>query len=660
MKRPLIFLIFLLTATPLLAISQLHQKADSIKKILPNLTGERKLKAYEDLVNETEWNLDTKSVLNICDEWIQYAGKEGNLKFEEAARTKKLTVIYNTENWLLLVDEAQKQKAWMEQHKLWNSFYKSWRDMAESYSYSGRPQTALREAQKMMEHAQENDNDLGRALAYQQMGIIYDNIDSKESAKAFERSISLLKNIPEISGNELLSGYFYLCQALDQIGDYDHELTACAQWRDQLRKTEQTEKVEKGRMDVHYLEYHLWNASALIGLNRLDEAEAELQQCEQFNQTIQDPYLVYQTQVHRASHALKQGNLKAAESYSDRFAPMMDIDLWPFAKRLRGEILLKAGRNREAALLYQKMYQQKDSTFSKDVRMQLDEFNTLFQVNELRMKSQLERSRFTIIIVVLIVVALLIFILLRHRAANRLRQKNEELTIANIRAEESSRMKTNFIQQISHEIRTPLNILNGFTQVITDPDIELQNEEKADIQQRISESTERITGLINKMLELSDASSQTVIERSDETSAVIIATQAASDSGIQQAQHITFSLHDNQKAGDIVLRTNQQYAVRALSLLLDNAGKFTESGEVRLCLESATDSVAFIVEDTGIGIPPDKADAIFEEFVQLDDYYDGTGIGLTIARSIARRLQGDITLDTSYADGARFIMTLPL
>ena len=69
--------------------------------------------------------------------------------------------------------------------------------------------------------------------------------------------------------------------------------------------------------------------------------------------------------------------------------------------------------------------------------------------------------------------------------------------------------------------------------------------------------------------------------------------------------------------------------------------------------------MAFAVEDTGIGVPPEEAEHIFEEFVQLDDYYDGTGIGLTVARSIARRLGGDIVLDTDYTAGARFVFTLP-
>ena len=66
----------------------------------------------------------------------------------------------------------------------------------------------------------------------------------------------------------------------------------------------------------------------------------------------------------------------------------------------------------------------------------------------------------------------------------------------------------------------------------------------------------------------------------------------------------------------------------------------------------------FVVEDTGIGVPYKEAERIFNEFVQLDEYYDGTGIGLAVARSLARRLGGDVVLYTTYTAGARFVMTL--
>ena len=647
MRRYICFAITLLTALTI-------EGAGPIS----GLTGEKKLKAYESLVNETEWSGEVNTVLSICDEWIQYAQQEGNLAYEEAGRNKRLTLIYNSEDWLRLEKEAREQKDWMEKHQLWDSFYKAWRDIIESCSYTGRPQTALREAEQMQEYAQKQDNTLGRALAYQQIGVIYDNIDHQQSVKALDHSISLMKEIPNVAKNELLSAYFYMAQELDQIKDYRRELAICREWRQHLEHIKTLEKPGIGKMNVYDMEQHLWYASALIGIDSLAAAAKELAACEQLNEQIKDPYLTYQMQVHQARLAMKEGDMNKAVAYTDLYAPMMDLDWWPMAQRQRGEALLAVGRNREAALLYQKMYLHKDSTFSKDVRMQLDELNTLFQVDELRIKGQLERSRFVIFIIGLLMLVLLFFMYFRHRAAKRLAQKNQELMIANARAEESSKMKTDFIQQISHEFRTPLNILNGFTQILTTPNMVLQNEEKADIQKRISESTERITGLVNKMLELSDANSQQVIERSDDIAALVIATQAAENAGIQQDKHIKFHLLTDAQA-ETVVHTNLRSATRALTLLLDNARKFTKEGEVRLSIQLQPKNIDFIVEDTGIGVPAKEAEHIFDEFVQLDEYYDGTGIGLTVARSMARRLGGDIILDTSYTGGARFVMSLP-
>ena len=257
----------------------------------------------------------------------------------------------------------------------------------------------------------------------------------------------------------------------------------------------------------------------------------------------------------------------------------------------------------------------------------------------------------------------------------QLEQKNEELTVANERAEESSRMKTNFIQQISHEIRTPLNILSGFTQVITMPDMELDDDTRQDINRQINENTNRITGLVNKMLELSDVNSRAVIECNDHVLAMQIAAQAAEDSGITTADHLQFDMEMGEGGDTAMLQTNLAAATRVLTLVLDNARKFTKGAEAlhheeaaaadagdkkSVVLRIAQDGqrVLFTVEDTGIGIPAEESEHIFDEFVQLNEYYDGTGIGLTVARSLARRLGGDVVLDTSYTGGARFVVTL--
>ena len=256
---------------------------------------------------------------------------------------------------------------------------------------------------------------------------------------------------------------------------------------------------------------------------------------------------------------------------------------------------------------------------------------------------------------------------------NELKETNVQLDIARQRAEDASRMKTIFIQQISHEIRTPLNILSGFTQVVTTPGMELDDDTKADINRQITENTDRITRLVNKMLELSDASSMAVIERDEQVPAVQIVAEATEASGIAAAEHLTFDIQLSAEAETVILTTNQRAAVRALTLILDNARKFTKPAEALARQEEQPDKkratlqadvtdgfVRFVVEDTGIGVPQEESERIFEEFVQLDEYYDGTGIGLTVARSLARRMGGDVVLDQSYTQGARFIMTLPI
>ena len=336
---------------------------------------------------------------------------------------------------------------------------------------------------------------------------------------------------------------------------------------------------------------------------------------------------------------------------------------------------MKSGRHEKAMQTAQRIAEAIDSVDEYERKHNAAELAIIYETQEKEAKiaeqaADINQQRIFAVAATLLLFIIFLFIYTghRYRAAKKLaeknrelEQKNEELTLANTRAEESSRMKTNFIRQISHEIRTPLNILNGFTQVITSPDAEqLKADEKADIQHRIAENTDRITSLVNKMLELSEASSQTIIDRTDDTPAMLIATQAVDSSGIRKSAHIQFSMQDNEEVSNTILHTNLRYATRALAQLLDNAQKFTEKGFVRLQVQQQDGMMAYIVEDSGKGVPSQEAEHIFAEFVQLDEYYDGTGIGLTVARSIARRLGGDIRFDASYSGGARFVMTLPL
>ena len=281
------------------------------------------------------------------------------------------------------------------------------------------------------------------------------------------------------------------------------------------------------------------------------------------------------------------------------------------------------------------------------------------------------------VVMAIILIFFHIYTMQRRRAFRKLNETNRqldatnhELLEANERAEESLRIKTKFIQQISHEVRTPLNVLSGFSQVLATPDIEIDANELQDITHKIVENSDRITKLVDKMLDLSTINSHADVECDDEVSPANIAWKAIKQSGIKRARHLDFTLQVCPEVENVTIMTNMKSAVKALALLLDNAIKFThplayqgcqpatERPRVVLSISAAQDEMLFVVEDTGIGIPAEQAENIFTEFVQLDEYSDGTGIGLSIARSLVRHIKGDIVLDTSYTDGARFVMSL--
>ena len=177
---------------------------------------------------------------------------------------------------------------------------------------------------------------------------------------------------------------------------------------------------------------------------------------------------------------------------------------------------------------------------------------------------------------------------------------------------------------------------------------------------------------MDRMLDLSLVNSKTRIECHDRVKVVKVAEQAVNNTAIDKALHLDFTLNVDESAEDVTMITDMKSSVKALSLLLDNAQKFTQpqafraknsfDGKATVELDVSVEGqrVAFVVSDTGVGVPPEEAETIFEDFVQLDEFSHGAGIGLTIARSLARHMGGDVVIDKAYTSGARFVMTLPL
>ena len=253
-----------------------------------------------------------------------------------------------------------------------------------------------------------------------------------------------------------------------------------------------------------------------------------------------------------------------------------------------------------------------------------------------------------------------VYVMGRRRLVRKIWARNRQLKEALAKAEESDRMKTAFISSMSHEIRTPLNAVSGFSQILCNPMFELSDEEKQDMQQRISSNVNLITTTINEMLELSVSESESTVPDSEKKDVLCNELGHNALEGIKEANSKGVELRFTSNVDDrFAIRSNAYRLNVALHHLLDNAVKFTEKGYVELSIIKKDASILFCVTDTGVGIKEEDHERIFETFSKVDDFKEGIGLGLPICRRLIRSLGGDVTLDPDYSAGCRFIISLP-
>lgn len=606
---------------------------------------------------------DAEEALAQIDNQIAQYHQKGDTEKESEARWQKIQTLKNFSMTEKQAEEALIQMEWFRNNRQWDNYYRTWQLRSNALSAMGKLQLALQETQRMLSDAKERNNKLGYAMAYKQIGVIYLNMKQTEPAvDALQHYAELMKD-EESDISSLSNIYYRMAKAYDYDEAYDKELQVTNDWKRFLR-----EKVGQ-RTDPESREcYNAWylaKAAAYIGLKQFENAREALDSASYHAHLINTSLSLHHTYKMQARYYLARGDAANALLYTDSVR-LVTNEKDDHTSEIRAQALMVLGRGSEAAEIYQRLYHEKDSVFGRDARQHLDELNTLFQIDELKTEQQRTKFRYTLIAASSIVLALLVLLIFGRRNTIRQKKVNEQLRIANERAIVSSKMKTEFIRNISHEIRTPLNIVSGFTQILTSPDMELPAGSKRDIQKRVTENTDRITKLVDRMLELSDVNNETLIDRNDQTNALNIVSQAIDYSGITLHTRpgnadaaVVFNTLDNEEvASSVALLTNSRYAVHALAQLLENAVKFTNEGSITLRMTSSGTKVCFSVEDTGIGIPADQTEHIFEEFVQLNEFADGAGIGLTVARSIAQRMGGNLWLDTDYTQGARFVLEL--
>jgi CheY-like chemotaxis protein len=243
-------------------------------------------------------------------------------------------------------------------------------------------------------------------------------------------------------------------------------------------------------------------------------------------------------------------------------------------------------------------------------------------------------------------------------------KQQQELLHAKDKAEESDRLKTSFLANMSHEIRTPMNAILGFSSLLENPD--LQQERKSRYIKIIKERSDDLLHIISDILDISAI----------EAGKIELEFKHVKVGDLLKEQHqlyqekialtdkeLLFSLAIPNDLQDIAVKTDAFRLKQIISNLIDNAIKFTHKGSIEISMNVVKNKLHINVKDSGIGIPEDKFDVVFDRFRQLEEtttrLYGGNGLGLAICKSFAEALKGKIQVESVLGEGSTFTISLP-
>lgn len=325
---------------------------------------------------------------------------------------------------------------------------------------------------------------------------------------------------------------------------------------------------------------------------------------------------------------------------------------------------LKTGKKKPVALSNCKYIF--DFNRLQDLHLSLDDINVKYEMVNMPVNIFKEYFKTIIIVFLLFIVllsALLVSLYLLKRGKKlrlELLHQGKELLVAKHNAEQANLMKSRFIANMSHEIRTPLNAVMGFSQILTNDQIELTAEEKQQYGELIMVNGELLLKLINDVLDISKIDAGKMRFNMGEYDVVSLINTAAQSALANKKPGVDIMVET--RVEHLQIATDRDRLLQVLANLLNNAKKCTDSGKITIRLDQYPEQrmIKISVSDTGCGIPVEKAEEVFERFKKLDAFRQGTGLGLAICKSIVEELGGKIWVDTDYTDGARFVFTHPM
>lgn len=356
----------------------------------------------------------------------------------------------------------------------------------------------------------------------------------------------------------------------------------------------------------------------------------------------------------------RQEDYKTAMAYNDSLIvlvrPAGPSPMLVGMYKRRAKLCERMGYYKDACAAHNMVTLLRDSLPAREYAQKISELEVRYGLDKVEhdralILAQKRQNTLWFIGVVLIIAIVAVIYLWRNLVHIKRLQHN--LRIESQRAQESDRLKSDFMGSMSHEIRTPLNAINGFAELIAGGG--LSQDECAEFAQIIRDNTRLFTSLINDMLEVSQLDN-TIAELPKTPMDIcrIIRTEVEL---LPPNEDVEYRMEF--AAPEVIVPLHRGYMTELIRELLKNAVKFTSHGTITVdCGKVENGELAFSVTDTGCGVDSGSADKIFERFYKGDPFAQGLGLGLSLCRLVVEKSGGTIRLDTSYTQGARFVVTL--
>lgn len=552
----------------------------------------------------------------------------------------------NADGLLSQLDESQRYYTYFELERI----------LIKSSLFRGEIRMAIAQSDQMYSKARALAYPFGNALALNAMGEVYSYTGRlREAGTAYEESLRLLDGM---DGEDV-----HIRMLLVELIDYNlriRNVNGASRYLARLNFYP-----EDRLSPLELAMRHISNASCQLFKGDLKAASHCLVQIGQL-ETQLIPEIQQYLLIIDARYLVATGEHEAAlTAYNDFLQTeyaRINHNIYKEALLEKADLLVKMGNKEEAYGQYGKVFSYIKTSFEKNYPKEIDRLCTRFQADQLAYQNERDRivsMRFYLAGIIVSVLFLIFLLVLGWKKIFRLKRSQMRQEAMKEKAVQAIQRKNMFLSNMSHEVRTPLNAIVGFSAVLTDEDESFDDESRREFSEIIKVNSFQLLKLINDILDFSDFENDNITFNIRTHDAVKLCNEVVET--VMASRKLEVEMRFDTDLSVLMLDTDDARLRQVLINLLVNAAKFTEQGSIVLELKMADAGTAlFSVTDTGCGIPPEKQHLIFERFEKLNDFVQGSGLGLSICQLIVKYMNGKLWVDSGYTRGARFCFTHPL